>query len=617
MVKSIHTASAAYIRRFSELAGPLRSKQDGLDERGAMRFTRFNIDDRLIYRIWTRSVAYGSLLLVVALTVFLFQPSHWVALKPGATPQKVIDWIMLACLATLQLFLLVGTYMATRSTLRAKNPVPMEAPAGLRVAFATTRAPGEPIQMVRQTLLAARQVRYAGGTVDVWLLDETRSKALERICQELGVYYFSRKNVAAWNIIMAPRSFFKRTNKKHEDIDRTEISRYAAKTKHGNFNAWGMWLANDRYDIIAGIDTDQVPQPNYLERLLGYFNDPDVAYVVGPQVYANYGNSFSSLVTRWADSQASFFQSTIQRAANASTSAMFVGTNYAVRSEALSQVKGFYPCITEDLATGIAILSSRNVRTGNHWKSVYTPDVLALGEGPRFWGPYFTQQWRWAAGAFDATHKLLGTVIKDLSAKARFHYLLILLFYPVAALTWLFGVASSLLYVFSGASAITVSWNQFISLYFMSTVLQLGAYFWNHRGDVSPFTAPGSYGIPGMIITSLTAPIYLSAMFGIALGRKVSFVVTKKGSSTNPDWFKTFNLQLTWGAILTTGLVYGCLHHHNNAAMMIWLSFQLLVCLVPLALGLPLAMRQRWHIKPRVSSRRSRLWLRAVRSSNA
>jgi cellulose synthase/poly-beta-1,6-N-acetylglucosamine synthase-like glycosyltransferase len=587
MKKSSHRISKEYIRLFSELAGPLHSVEDGMSD-GAMRFTRHIIDDRLIYRIWTRCVAYGSMLLVIALTIFLFQPGNWVVFKPGAIFQKVIDSVMLVLLASLQLFLLVGTYMSTRSTLRAKNPVPMEPPKDLRVALATTRAPGEPIKMVKKTLLAARNVHYDNGQVDVWLLDETRSKALERICDDLGVYYFSRKNVAAWNIILARQGFFRRA----KNINNEE-NRLSAKTKHGNFNAWGRSLRGDRYDIIAGIDTDQIPQPNFLERLLGYFNDPDVAYVVGPQVYVNYKTGLQGLVTRWADSQASFFQSTIQRAANDSHSAMLVGTNYAVRSQALAQVKGFYPCITEDLATGIAIQSNRNAKTGNHWKSVYTPDVLALGEGPSFWGPYFTQQWRWAAGAFDASHRLFGSVIKNLSPKARIHYLLILLFYPIAALTWLTGVLSSLLYVFTGASAISVSWNQFISLYLMSTVLQLGAYFWNHHGDVSPFTRPGSYGIPGMIITSLTVPVYLSALFGTALGRSSSFVVTKKGSSANPDWFKTFVLQLEWAALLLVGLIYGILHHHTNAAMLVWLGLQLAVCFTPLALGLPPAIRQR------------------------
>jgi cellulose synthase/poly-beta-1,6-N-acetylglucosamine synthase-like glycosyltransferase len=605
-MKSLTTSEQSKVMQFySQLAGPLQTAPiDG--ESNNVSFVKTDFHERRLFRFWTRMVAYGSILLVVALTVFLFQPSHWVALKPGSLSAKIGDWAMLACLAVLQLFLLVGTFMSSRSTLLSKNPVPLVPPKGLRVALATTRASGEPIPLVRRTLTAAKKVRYDDGHVDVWLLDETKSEALQRLCDELGVRYFSRKDVADWNVPPAVRRLFK--GRKLESGD----PRFAARTKHGNFNAWGSSLENENYDIIAGIDTDQVPEVNFLERLLGYFHDPDVAFVVGPQVYANQQSGLQGLVARWAESQASFFQSTIQRAANDSQSAMFVGTNYAARSQALSQVAGFYPCITEDLATGLTIHMQRNKKTGNHWKSVYTPDVLALGEGPEYWSSFFSQQWRWAAGAFDATRQLFTKATKGLPAKARVHYLLILTFYPIAALAWLFGLVSSLLYMLFGASAITVSWTQFMSLYFMSVILQLGAYFWNHRRDVSPFTPPGSFGVPGMVITSLTAPIYLSALFGVMLGRKVTFVVTKKGSQKNPDWFKTFALQMKWGLLLVAGLVFGWEHGRTNLAMTIWIGLQLAICLLPYALGLPPALQ--YH---RINWRRLAWPARLARSSNA
>jgi cellulose synthase/poly-beta-1,6-N-acetylglucosamine synthase-like glycosyltransferase len=576
------------MQRFSQLAGPLQPRPESGSQ--SVKYVEINSDDRLLYRIWTKAITYGSLLLVVGLAILLFQPAHWVALKGGTSGVHFVDWLMLIFLAILQVFLLVGTYSATRSTLKARDPVPMEPTKGLRVAFATTRAPGEPIEMVRRTLTAAKKVRYADGHVDVWLLDETRDLNLQELCDELDVKYFSRKGIEKWNSQSKRRSFkhvFKHMSQ--------EDPRFASRTKHGNFNAWGTYLDTEHYhyDIIAGVDTDQVPEPNFLERLLGYFNDPDVAYVVGPQVYANYKHGMPGLVTRWAESQASFFQSTIQRAGNASDSAMFVGTNYAARTSALSQIRGFYPCITEDLATGVAIHASRNEITGNSWKSVYTPDVLALGEGPSFWAPFFSQQWRWAAGGFDACKRLVWRVFKELNPKARLHYFLILTYYPITALTWLFGVMSSLLYLFTGASAIVVAWNQFIGIYLMSNVLQMSVYFWNRRNNVSPFEQEGSYGISGMVMSSLTAPIYLSALMATTIGKKVSFVVTKKGSSENPDWLKAFKTHLEWGGLLTAGLIFGCLTGHNNPAMLIWIGSQLLVCLAPFVLGMSIAVPSR------------------------
>jgi cellulose synthase/poly-beta-1,6-N-acetylglucosamine synthase-like glycosyltransferase len=579
-----------YMQYYSQLAGPLRPAQkNGSPE--VIKYSRLDSNDRLLYRVWTRIIAYGSMLLVVILALILFQPAHWVALKHPQSSTFIGDWFMLACLVLLQVFLLIGTYSSTRSTLKAQNPIPLEPPKGLRVAFVTTRAPGEPIDLVRKTLTAAKNVRYATGSVDVWLLDETKEKALQQLSEELDVKYFSRKGVIEWNTQANKRRLFKKT--------KPEDPRFASRTKHGNFNAWGVYLDSHKYhyDIIAGVDTDQVPEANFLERLLGYFNDPDVAYAVGPQVYSNYRPGLQGLVTRWAESQAYFFQSTIQRAANATNSAMFVGTNYAARTQALSQIPGFYPCITEDLATGVAIHANRNVKTGNRWKSVYTPDVLALGEGPSFWAPYFSQQWRWAAGAFDASKRLVWRVSKDIEPRARLHYFLILTYYPISALTWLFGMTSSILYLITNSSAIKIAWNQFIAVYLMSAVLQLSVYFWNRRNNVSPFEPAGSYGIAGMVMSSLTAPIYLSALIGTTIGKKVSFVVTKKGSSDNPDWFKAFKTHLIWAALLISALVYGIRNGHNSPAMLVWVGLQLIVCFAPFVLGMRLAIPNRFRMR--------------------
>src|SRR3712207_8649924 len=62
------------------------------------------------------------------------------------------------------------------------------------------------------------------------------------------------------------------------------------------------------------------------------------------QVYGNYDN----FVTRAAESQQYLFHSVLQRAANRFTTAMFVGTNNAVRLSALRAIGGLQDSITED-----------------------------------------------------------------------------------------------------------------------------------------------------------------------------------------------------------------------------------------------------------------------------
>ena len=106
---------------------------------------------------------------------------------------------------------------------------------------------------------------------------------------------------------------------------------HKARTKHGNYNAW-LAMHGDDYDYFASVDTDHVPLPNFLERMMGYFRDPDVAFVVGPQVYGNY----TTPVTKAAESQQFLFHALIQRAGNRYRAPMFVGTNNVVRDHGRS-----------------------------------------------------------------------------------------------------------------------------------------------------------------------------------------------------------------------------------------------------------------------------------------
>jgi len=61
---------------------------------------------------------------------------------------------------------------------------------------------------------------------------------------------------------------------------------------------------------------------------------------------------------------------------------------------ALKGIGGLSDSVTEDMATGLKFHSRRNPQTKARWKSVYTPDVLAVGEGPSSWGEFLSQQMR-------------------------------------------------------------------------------------------------------------------------------------------------------------------------------------------------------------------------------
>ncbi|MGY1822614.1 glycosyltransferase family 2 protein [Geodermatophilus sp. SYSU D00079] len=528
---------------FSELAGPLQAPPE---------------DRRVRFRPVTRGAARARawLLVTAALTfealflLWLLQPSHY--------PEFLGDWrsvlalVLIGSVATIEVLRLVNVFTLAVSTLNARDPIPMTPLTGQRIAFITTIVPGkEPLEMVRRTLEAAVRVRY-DGVLDVWLLDEGDDPDVRALCAELGVHHFTRHGVPAWN---------------------QETGRHKARTKHGNYNAWLDAHGGD-YDFWVSVDTDHVPLPNFVERLMGYFHDPDVAFVVGPQVYGNYDN----FVTRAAESQQYLFHSVLQRAGNRFATAMFVGTNNAVRLSALRAIGGLQDSITEDAATSIVWHSSVNPDTGATWKSVYTPDVLAVGEGPTTWRDYFTQQGRWARGTDEVVLRQFWRL--RLPFWRRAHYGLLMSYYPAVAVSWVLGVTNLAAYLLTGVAGVLVAAQLWLMLYVNAAVLQVGLYFWNRRHNVSPHEEEGSSGISGMAMSVMSTPMYVSALWAAIRGRSISFAVTRKGAVSG-DRLGSFTKNLSWAALLLTALALSVPLGNSHLAIRLWAALSVLVCLVP------------------------------------
>ncbi|HET9379620.1 MAG TPA: cellulose synthase catalytic subunit, partial [Streptomyces sp.] len=357
---------------YSRLAGPLTQPPPGETYRVQYR----SLISQEPHRIRVALMLAAAPVLSLVLLFWLLQPAHWTERDyPAFDWLPALDAVMLVSIGLIELFRCMNVLSNAHATLVARDPVPVVPESGTRVAFLTSFVPGkEPLEMVTKTLEAAVRIRHRG-LMHVWLLDEGDDPAVKEVCARLGVHHFSRKGVAKWNRAKGP---------------------HRARTKHGNYNAW-LDAHGDAYDFFASVDTDHVPLPNYLERMLGYFRDPDVGFVIGPQVYGNYDN----FVTKAAESQQFLFHALIQRAGNKYGAPMFVGTSNAVRITALKQIGGLYDSITEDMATGFEIHRHKNPATGRKWRSVYTPDVLAVGEGPSAWTDFFTQQMRWSRGTYE------------------------------------------------------------------------------------------------------------------------------------------------------------------------------------------------------------------------
>ncbi|WXH43549.1 glycosyltransferase [Streptomyces netropsis] len=555
---------------FSRLAGELTEPPKGVYR---VRYQR--LLDRESGSGWGIGLLVGAAPLVsMGLLVWLLWPGHWAHREYVGPIGRAADAAMLISIGLIEVFRVVNVLSNAHATWVARDPVPVRAQPGTRVAFLTSFVPGkEPLEMVKATLEGAVRIEH-DGVLDVWLLDEGDDREVKALCRQLGVRHFSRKGMARWN---QPSGSFR------------------ARTKHGNYNAWLDAHGHD-YEFMACVDTDHVPLSNFLQRMMGYFRDPDVAFVVGPQVYGNY----TAAVTKAAESQQFLFHALIQRAGNAYGSPMFVGTSNCVRVSVLRQIGGLYDSITEDMATGLEIHRRRNPATGRRWRSVYTPDVLAVGEGPSSWTDFFSQQLRWSRGTFETLLKQYGHTVWRLSPGRALNYTLMVTYYPMAALNWFLGAVSCVLFLGLGAAGINVESQVWLMLYSDAAALQVGLYMWNRRHNVSPHEPAGSSGAAGMVMSALSAPLYARALGEALLRRRSRFVVTPKGDSASPDCLATFRTHLVWVGVFGLSLAASMVLSHAHTAMRIWAGLAMLTALGPLGVWQAGLLRDRRRSRRKV-----------------
>ncbi|MGJ5833645.1 glycosyltransferase family 2 protein [Streptomyces ossamyceticus] len=551
----------------SRLAGPLTEPSGPVHR---VRYTKLLAKEP--HRI--RAVLLMTLapVLTGVLLVYLVWPTHWVE-REGADSWLVgLDITMLTAIGLIELFMVVNVVSIAHATMVARDPIPVVPEPGTRVAFLTTYVPGkEPLSMVRATLEGATRTRH-DGHLDVWLLDEGDDDRARALCAELGVRHFTRRGTAEWNLPKGP---------------------HKARTKHGNYNAW-IAAHGEEYAFFASVDTDHVPLPNFLERMMGYFRDPDVAFVVGPQVYGNY----TAPVTKAAESQQFLFHALIQRAGNRYRAPMFVGTNNVVRVAALRQIGGLRDSITEDMATGFELHRHRNPATGAYWRSVYTPDVLAVGEGPASWTDFFSQQMRWSRGTYETLLTQYWKAPFTMPWGRLFSYTLMLVYYPMTAVNWLLGIVSCVLFLCFGASGTQVTASVWLMLYSDAAALQVGLYLWNRRHNVSPHEPEGSGGLAGMAMSALCAPIYLKSLGAALLRLPCRFVVTPKGGDASPDRLLTFRIHLFWAAVLSASLTASLLLGHSHVAMRTWAVLATALSLAPVGVWAVTRHRERRAATP-------------------
>ncbi|MDR6686710.1 cellulose synthase (UDP-forming) [Arthrobacter sp. 1088] len=240
-------------------------------------------------RFWTR--------LCVVLTVIL--GVNYVAWRWLASLNWEAWWIAVP-LVIAETYSLIDVMLfgMTVWNLKIRKPPPAAPDTATVDVFITTY--NEPLDLVMTTALAAKDIRWPHST---WILDDGDRPGMRELAESNGIGYVTRG--ADWT---------------------PDMPRHA---KAGNLNN-ALMITSGEYLLI--LDADQIPEPDILDKTLGYFNDDRVALVQTPQYFVNVPADDP------LGSQAPLFYGPIQQGKDGWNAAFFCGSNAILRREALMQL---------------------------------------------------------------------------------------------------------------------------------------------------------------------------------------------------------------------------------------------------------------------------------------
>ena len=443
------------------------------------------ISDRVLKRRDYPLFILLSMLSNLAIGGFLL---HWFSYQDWLTHPISFSLMTLILIATLlnnqgRWFLL--PYM--------RKPRPVAPRAGWKVAVATTFVPGaEPLEMLEQTVRALVNLDYPH---DTWVLDEGNDERVSSLCLKLGAKHYSRKNF--------PRYL-------------TDDGIFRRGTKYGNYNAWFHEIGFDAYEIITTFDPDHVPDPIFLSSVIGYFEDPKVAYVQAAQAYYNQEASF---IARGAAEETYAYYSSVQMASYHMGYPIIVGSHNTHRVTALKQVGGFSAHDADDLLLTLCYRAAG-------WQGVYVPKILAKGLTPVDWDGYLRQQRRWARSVLDIKLRRCSKLSKNLSWQSRIMSCLHGLNYLHRAVMIFFGLFLVSFLLVTGRTPAVVSSLTIQRLGILWVVLQL-CEFYRQRFYLDRRNEWGFHWRVA-VLQYAKWPWFLLALLDVLVDRRVSYVLTPK-----------------------------------------------------------------------------------------
>ncbi len=388
-------------------------------------------------------------------------------------------WLAL-CFALAVCYVAVQVYSACYVYLRIEQPENSPPPPGWSVdVFIPVY--DEPFEMVEKSLRAALAIRYPHRTL---LLDDARDPRFKALAERLGVGYLVR------------------------DDNRD--------AKAGNVNAA---LAASDAEFVTVFDVDHIPQPDYLDSILGHFRDPKVGFV---QSAVGFSNACESWIARASAEQSTDALGPTSMGMHGCGAAQVWGSHCTFRRATLDSIGGHQTGLAEDLHTSLRVHAAG-------WRSVFVPSLKALGLVPGDLAAAAKQQLKWARGVFEILLEVYPRVWKRLSLTQNLAYAVRFTYYLIGTVFLAHALIAALVLTFGPLDA-RAAFSEYLwhSLPFAASVIlvrRAALTFWSGR-SASPFS-----NWRGYVHTFLLWPVYTLALVLAVLRIRLPHIATPKERS--------------------------------------------------------------------------------------
>ena len=369
----------------------------------------------------------------------------------------------------------------------------------------TTYFPGEPYEMVKETLLAIQKIKYPHTT---YLCDEANDSQLIKFCQENNITHVTRNN----------------------RID----------AKAGNINNA---LLQAKGDLCLILDPDHVPFNNFLDEVVPYFEDETIGFVQSVQAYYNITES---AVSKGAAEQTFHFYGPMMMSMNSYGTVNALGANCVFRRKALDSIGGHAAGLCEDMHTAMKLYAKG-------WKSVYVPKVLEKGLTPASLSAYYKQQLKWSRGTLELLVAVYPTLFRKFSLRQKLHYGIL----PFHYLSGIIYLINFLIPIISLVSA-TTPWKgnilEFGLMLIPVFICNLGIRLYVQKWVM--YKSERGLHLTGGLLQICTWWIYIIGLFYTLIRKKVPYLPTPKEDKERTSW-KILMPNLIVGIFSIAAIIYG------------------------------------------------------------